>query len=316
MPKAKIQKITAAAVSFFLVMSAESALAGDKVLVSIPPLHSLAAGLMAGTGEEPALLLEDAASPHSYSLKPSDMIKIEQAELVVMVDEYLEGFLHKPLRDKQDKVLVLSQAKGIKTYPLRSIHHHHNEDVDEHSHEHNEHYEESDIDEHIWLDTDNAKAVLNALQDSLVKLYPENQEKYQENKIALFAELDELKAKQQAELATVKNEPFLVYHDGWQYYEKQNGLNGVGSVVIDEDILQSVKSRIALADKVQQLKVKCLFTEPQFDSAAVKSVAEDLGLKTAEIDALGFGMPKDKNLYFALMRKNTENIRDCLKQNY
>ena len=87
-------------------------------------------------------------------------------------------------------------------------------------------------------------------------------------------------------------------------------------MVIDEDILQSVKSRIALADKVQQLKVKCLFTEPQFDSAAVKSVAEDLGLKTAEIDALGFGMPKDKNLYFALMRKNTENIRDCLKQNY
>ena len=294
----------------------------DEVLISIPPVYSLALGLSEGTYIQPELLLTNGASPHSYSLKPSDVEKIEKAKLIVIVDEHLEGFLQKALADKRDKVLELSKVAGVRTYPLRTAHHHHAENdaekAGEHGHEHEHEHENnghslSEIDEHIWADTDNAKAIVNALAEVLVKMYPESSDKYNENKQKLFARLDALQEKQRAELSEVKDEPFLVYHDGWQYFEKQNGLRGVGSVVLDEDIMQSVRGRIALADKVKKLQVKCLFTEPQFDSKAVKSLATDLGLKTAEIDLLGYDMSKDENLYFDLMLQNTDKIKNCLK---
>ena len=294
--------------------NAAAATTDGEVLVSIPPVYSLALGLMSGTDEQPVLLMEDAASPHTYSLKPSDMTKIEKAKLMVIVDEHLEGFLQKALADKREKVLELSKTAGVRTYPLRRGYHHHKEtEENEHHHEHH-HHTEGDIDEHLWADTDNAKAIVGALQEALVKLYPNNSEKYEENKQALIARLDALHEKQKTELADVKNAPFLVYHDGWQYFEKQNGLTGVGSVVLDEDIMQSVKGRIILADKIKKLQIKCLFTEPQFDSRVVRSLAEDLELKTAEIDLLGYDIPKDKDLYFNLMLQNTFRIKKCLRQ--
>ncbi len=301
------RRTVAFAVAGIIAVATGTAKADDKILVSIPPVHSLAVGLTDGTGEKPVLLLDDASSPHSYALKPSDMIKIEKAELIVIVDEHLEGFLHKPLEDKQGKVLILSEVKDMKTYPLRSVHHHH------HDEDEDEHHEEGDVDEHIWLDTDNAKAIVVAMQEELARRYPENKAKYEENKQKLFARLDELKNTQQNVFADVEEKPFLVFHDGWQYFEKQNGLNGVGSVILDEDVLPSVKSRMELAKKVKEKQVKCLFTEPQFDSDSVRVLAEDLKVKTAEIDPLGFNMPKDENLYFDLMVKNTKSIADCLK---
>jgi len=309
---------TMAFLTFFLVMTLvnTTALSAEGgVLVSIPPVYSLAAGLMQGTNEKPVLLMDNAASPHTYSLKPSDMVKIENADLIVMVDEHLEGFLQKPLSDKQEKVLELSKVAGVRTYPLRGdYHHHHHHDAEKEQAEEHEHHEsDAEIDEHIWADTDNAKAIINALQKALLKLYPENGEQYESNKQNLFVRLDNLKQRQRETLSEVKEEPFLVYHDGWQYFEKQNGLNGVGSVVLDEDIMQSVRGRIALADKVKRLRVRCLFTEPQFDSKIVRSLAEDLKLKTAEIDLLGYDMPKDENLYFNLMLQNADKIKKCLQ---
>ena len=51
-----------------------------KVVVSIKPLHSLVSGVMEGVGI-PNLLLEGNASVHIYSMRPSDVLMLQQAEL-------------------------------------------------------------------------------------------------------------------------------------------------------------------------------------------------------------------------------------------
>ena len=53
--------------------------AGVKVVTSILPLHSLVAGVMEATGE-PTLLVGGAASPHAYSLKPSEARALADAD--------------------------------------------------------------------------------------------------------------------------------------------------------------------------------------------------------------------------------------------
>ena len=67
-----------------------------KVVVSIKPLHSLVSGVMEGVGE-PNLLLEGNASVHVYSMRPSEVSMLQQAELFFWIGPQLETFLEKPL---------------------------------------------------------------------------------------------------------------------------------------------------------------------------------------------------------------------------
>ena len=93
------------------------AMAGDEAPVavaSIKPLHSLLAGVMEGVAE-PHVLIHGGASPHTYSLKPSDAAMLERADLVVWVGANLETFLARPIATLADDahVLELSRAPGI-----------------------------------------------------------------------------------------------------------------------------------------------------------------------------------------------------------
>ena len=82
--------------SLLLVLTSAPAFAAPKVVVSIKPLHSLAARVTDGV-TAPRLLIAGAASPHSYSLKPSDMTALEEAGVVFWLGPAFEAFLMQPL---------------------------------------------------------------------------------------------------------------------------------------------------------------------------------------------------------------------------
>ena len=91
-----------------------------KVVVSIAPIHALAAGIMEGIGE-PELLIPGGASPHSYSLKPSEARALYNARIVVRVSDQLESFLVRPLETLAGdaEVLTLTRIKGMIIYKSR-----------------------------------------------------------------------------------------------------------------------------------------------------------------------------------------------------
>ena len=73
-----------------LVSSTTFASADVKVIASIKPVHSLVAAVMKDVGK-PELLVEGATSPHTYSLKPSQAKKLQEADLVFWVSHDLEA---------------------------------------------------------------------------------------------------------------------------------------------------------------------------------------------------------------------------------
>ena len=83
-------------------------------VASIKPIHSLLAGVMEGAGQ-PSLLVPGGASPHTWSLRPSDARYLDDADLVVWVGEGLESFLSQSLDALASDayVLELSRAEGI-----------------------------------------------------------------------------------------------------------------------------------------------------------------------------------------------------------
>src|SRR5690554_6934761 len=104
-----------------LAGSSLSAHAMDGVVASFKPIHSLVAGVMAGLGE-PDLLVTGAASPHDYTMRPSDAAALQKARLVFWTGPGLEAFLVRPLETLAGDATVveLSQAEGIRLLPFRA----------------------------------------------------------------------------------------------------------------------------------------------------------------------------------------------------
>ena len=89
-------------------------------VASIKPIHSLLSGVMEGAGQ-PTLLVRGGASPHTWTLRPSDAHALEHADLVVWVGDELESFLVQPIEALTGDayVLELSRAEGITLLRMR-----------------------------------------------------------------------------------------------------------------------------------------------------------------------------------------------------
>ena len=103
----------------FLGLTFSAAQATPNVVASIKPVHSLVASVMAGIGT-PHLVLDGGASPHGFSLKPSDAAALSQAEVVFWIGPEMERFLIKPLGTLADKArsIPLMDAENIALLPL------------------------------------------------------------------------------------------------------------------------------------------------------------------------------------------------------
>ncbi|MYA96039.1 MAG: zinc ABC transporter substrate-binding protein [Nitrospinae bacterium] len=94
--------------------------AAPRVVTSIKPLHSLVSGVMKGVGE-PYLLIRGVASPHTFSLKPSDARELERARVIFWVGDVLAPGLERPLEvlPKKANVVALGEMKGLELLKLR-----------------------------------------------------------------------------------------------------------------------------------------------------------------------------------------------------
>lgn len=115
------------------------------VVATIKPLHALAAGVMAGVGA-PELLVQGAASPHDYALKPSDARLLDKAGLVIWAGPGVESFMPRIIDGLAGKArtLAMVEAPGVKTLPIREggvwePHEHAHEDEGHDGHGHDGH---------------------------------------------------------------------------------------------------------------------------------------------------------------------------------
>ena len=119
-----------------LSTGATTANAEVNVVTSIKPVHSLVAAVMEGVGT-PHLIVEGAASPHTYALKPSQAAKLQNADIVFWVGDQLEAFLEKPIEGIATKAtsVTLFEAHGLNQIKFR-------EGGAFDSHDHNDHAED------------------------------------------------------------------------------------------------------------------------------------------------------------------------------
>jgi zinc transport system substrate-binding protein len=305
--------------SGMLVSTTATAADAPKVVVSIKPIHSLVAAVMEGVGT-PDLIVDGAASPHTYALKPSNARNLEQAQVVFWVGPGMEAFLQKPLTSlgSNATVVELDQAPGITKLKFReggAFEPHDDGDEpaagEKHAHDHDDH-DHGEFDTHLWLDPHNAKAMVAEVTTSLVAADPANALTYEANQKALNDKLDALDTEIASTIAPVKDKPFIVFHDAYQYFEHRYGVRVSGSITVSPESIPGAQRVSEIHSKVADLGATCVFAEPQFEPKLVNVVLEGTSAKSGVLDPEAATLPPGPDLYFDLMRGIASSLKSCL----
>lgn len=295
-----------------------------NVVVSIKPIHSLVASIMQGVGE-PALIVEGAASPHTYSMKPSNASALENANIVFWIGHGLEAFLEKPLESLGSgaKIVELDGAPGLEKLKFREggafephddgdEHEASAEGAEAHAHEEGHHHDEGEFDMHLWLDPANAKAMAAEIEKTLAEADPDNAAAYKANRDALSTRLDTLDKTLVETVAPIKDRPFIVFHDAYQYFEHRYHVKVAGSITVSPETLPGAERLTEIHDKIVELGATCVFAEPQFEPKLVNVVLEGTPAKSGTLDPEAATLDAGPDLYFQLMEGIGTSLKTCL----
>ncbi|ODT67574.1 MAG: zinc ABC transporter substrate-binding protein [Pelagibacterium sp. SCN 63-23] len=301
-----------------------TAMAAPRVVASTKPIHSLVSAVMQGLGE-PILIVKGAASPHTYSLRPSDAAALEAAEIVFWTGHGMELFLADALDTLATgaKVVELAQSPGIQLLSIREggafeshahgdedhLHDHEghdHEDEDEHEHEHGE------GDMHFWLDPQNAALMVTEVANVLSATDPGNAAAYAANAEAELLRLDALEAELRDDLAPIAGKPFIVFHDAYQYFERRFGLDVAGTVTVSPETMPGAARIDQLRAKLAELGATCVFAEPNFEPAIVRTIVEGTDAGAGTLDPEGSALAEGPDLYPELLRGLANGLLDCL----
>ncbi len=297
-----------------LIFLAVPSLAAPNVVVTIKPIHSLAAAILDGV-TEPKLLLDGAASPHSYALKPSDAEALSNADAIIRVSENLEVFLNKAIATLPGKarVIDLDNTPGLTLLPVREngvlMQDASAEDAE--GSEHGRHHGSMDV--HFWLDPVNAIVIAGYLARQFGEMDPEHAAQYRANAEKLESKLAALDAELNATFKGLSKRPFIVFHDTTQYLEKRYDLHGLGAVTLSPERPPGAKRLSEIRDKIRHAKAICVFSEPQFPPKLVETLTEGTDAKSGVLDEIGAAIPPGPDQYLALMRADAESLASCLK---
>jgi zinc transport system substrate-binding protein len=304
-----VHRLFVLSVVFLLsAMGALPAQAEVSLLTSIKPLQLIAAAVEDGIAT-PEVLLPPGASPHHYALRPSDVRKVGDADLLYWIGPDMETFLPRVLKTRSKPVVAVQDLPGLKLRRFADDGHSHAEESDEHDHEHRP----GSLDAHLWLSTLNARVIAARMAADLSGADPANAARYQANAHAFAARLDALDARIKARVATVAAKPWFVFHEAFDYFEDAYGLKHTGVFSVGAEVQPGAQHVAAMRARLQEAGKTCVFSEPPMRPRLAETLTAGLPVKLAELDALGGFDTATATGYEQLLEKLANDWAGCLE---
>ncbi|SEC90451.1 zinc transport system substrate-binding protein [Pseudomonas anguilliseptica] len=285
-----------------------------RVLTSIKPLQLIAAAVQDGVGQ-PEVLLPPGASPHHYALRPSDVRRVRDADLLYWVGADLESFLPRVLAGRDKPSVAVQDVPGM------SLRHfgdgaEHQDDHADHAHaadQHDHAHRPGSLDAHLWLLPANARVIAGKIATDLAQVDPANAARYQANAKAFGARLDALDQRLKSRLNGLAGKPYFVFHEAYDYFEAAYGLKHAGVFSVLGEVQPGAQHVAAMRERLQQAGPSCVFSEPPFRPRLAQTLTAGLPVTLTELDAMGGALPVDANGYEALLENMAGELAGCLE---
>ncbi|WP_275555024.1 zinc ABC transporter substrate-binding protein ZnuA [Mixta sp. Marseille-Q2659] len=285
-----------------------SAPASAAVVASIKPLGFIAAAIADGVTPV-EVLLPDGASEHDYALRPSDVKRLQGADLVVWVGPEMEAFISKTASAfPAQKNLELASLPAVKPLLITGA-----EEEDEHHDEAHEHHHHGQYNMHLWMSPEIARQSAVAIHQKLLELMPQSKDKLDANLEQFESELATSDAQIARQLAPVKGKGYFVFHDAYSYFEKHYGLTPLGHFTVNPEIQPGAQRLHQIRTQLVEQKATCVFAEPQFRPAVIDAVARGTQVRKGTLDPLGMGISLGKDSYVKFLSQLSSQYESCLK---
>jgi zinc transport system substrate-binding protein len=288
-----------------------------SVVTSAYPLSYLVTSI---GGEHVALtdLATPGADAHGLELSVKQTLAIEQADLVLQIPGFQTALDDAIASQEGENVLDVSSVITLLAADAAHDEEHAGESEAEHeahsegeaegeegegeSHEEHDH---GPNDPHFWQDPVRMADLGDALAARLGELSPDHAEEFTAAAAAVREDLEELDAELTTAYEQVADEQrtFITSHAAYAYLAERYDLHQVGISGIDPETEPSPQRLLALETVVREEGVTTIFFEATASPKVAQTLAENLGIESAELDNLETQQSPDAD-YPAVMRSN------------
>jgi len=270
-----------------LAISLYSSAADARILVSNKPLALIAAATY--PAEQIDILVPDGMSPHDYSLRPSDIGKIRQADKVLWAGDHMEPFLAKFAKQSDSKTKWLDATHLMEDMGLYGS------------------------DPHVWLSPELAIEISQRISAWHPAIDAKGIEQAKKDHQAFADELTTLVATSKAQLAPLKHHGFFVFHQAYDYWFQAIDIKQLGAFTLSPERKPGARHVQKMRNQLQNKEVTCVLSEPQFSPALINTVVNGLTIKQGELDPLAGESVLTKTAYIDWLSDMTKTLVECLK---
>jgi zinc transport system substrate-binding protein len=290
------------------------------VLASFTPLYCFAQNV---AGEHALVLcLTTAEGPHDYRGTHTDALKVAGADLYLHNGLGLDDEASAKLLSMANKKSAVREVKVGDEIPHELLEHNHEvETKDANAEGHHHHH--GDHDPHVWLGLEQARAMVDVIEQELAKLDPAHKDDFKRNAAAYKKELDKLEADGKAKFQGLKNRSMITMHESLAYVAKTFDLKVVGAMMEQAAHAPDAGTLTRLAKLGAEKQVRVIAIEPQYRTGAANELAGALRrrMKTVEvieIDPIETAQPVDGSnpspgFYLRRMRQNIDDLAAALR---
>lgn len=298
----------AVAVLVMAALTRSEAFAAIKVVTTTEDLASLAREV-GGDKVQVDALAKGYQDPHFVDPKPSFILQVSRADLLIAVGRELEIGWLPPLissgrnakiqpgasgyLDASQNVKILEIPTGQITRAMGDVHPSGNP--------------------HYWLDPDNGRKIAQSIRDKLSELSPNDKAYFAQRYADFDKRLAEAQKKWDATMAPYKGTKLVTYHRSWPNFMERFGLNVIGYVEPKPGIPPSPSHTLDLIGEMKNQDVKLIVVEPYFDLKTPQAIANQVGGKVL-ILAPSVGGTKEASDYIQLFEYDVNLLASTLKQ--
>lgn len=262
--------------------AADKSDSGVKIVATTYPVYYLTdqvVGEIDGISVE-VLIQEPVSCLHNYSISTTQMMAIDEADVVVLSGAGLEDFLNSALSGFPKENIVDSSV-GIAL---------------------------NDGDPHIWMDPEKAAWQAENIAAALGEKYPRHREAFEENAAALKQQLLALKQELGAELQSLSTRSMVTFHDGFGYFAEAFGLTIAAAVEEEEGAEASAKELEAICNLIEEQGIPAIFNEKNGSTNASNIISRETGAAVYTLDMMMDGTTD----YMTAMRENVLAVKEAL----
>jgi zinc/manganese transport system substrate-binding protein len=290
-----------------LIFAAYPAAAKVRVVTTLQDFASMADAI-GGDRVETFALAKGYQDPHFVDAKPSFILKLSRADLLIVAGLELEiGYLP-PLIDqsRNDKIHpgsagyldssvgcdILQRPTTQVTRAMGDVHPYGNP--------------------HFWTDPNNGKVIARAIAAKLSEIDPSGKATYDKNLAAFESKLEEKDKEWLAKMAPYANTKIITFHDSWPNFAKHFKLDVAGHIEPKPGIPPTPSHTLEIVNLIQSAKIPVMLIEPYFDLKTPTYIAQKTGAVVLTFYPSVGGVPEIKD-YFGLFDRNIDAFVNAMK---